>query len=87
MDAKEGPGKASFGVFGRQRLCDPRRPFLVWHTWWCCALIGLTLMAMETQPWVNDTPSEYVSGKRQRERTAHIRLHKHTPKVIALETK
>lgn len=49
--------------------------FLVWSTWWPCALIGSVLVAMETQPWVNDTPSEHDLGKRQETRTSLSHTH------------
>lgn len=60
--------------------------FLVWSTWWPCALIGSVLVAMETQPWVNDTPSEHVLGKRQETRTAHTHIQMYTDTHILSNT-
>lgn len=54
---------------------SPAGFFLVWSTWWPCALIGSVLVAMETQPWVNDTPSEHDLGKRQETRTSLSHTH------------
>jgi len=69
---------------------SPTGFFLVWSTWWPCALIGSALVAMETQPWVNDNPPEHDLGKRQATRTSlflslslslsliHTHTHTHT---------